>query len=320
LQDSERRLQQDDEKLIPQGDEVLRQGTKIFGPAAESSWEVLEHQGIAIRSPYTETYESMFSADDIRIDQSSEARRYLSKKGDVDLLKESLSELQEEMIIASEDATSQQADLEYFEHLESRQRELESQLEQAEQELSELRDSLPDRKVDIHPEQLRSSDEGEEYPTGIELIQQPSPPSPPISLDQGRDTRLLEDERGGLRQILASVTDDGPDRSNALVTAYLAQLSPPDEEQLSPPAEEQLSPPAEEQQSPPAEEQQSPPAEEQQSHSEGLQEATHDTHPPGPIETDPELSLVPHTSNSAPENDENKPNELTLFETGDHAR
>ncbi|KAI1608377.1 hypothetical protein EDD36DRAFT_423280 [Exophiala viscosa] len=220
LQEAEEKLMGEDEKLIEQGDQVLRKGSRIFGPAAPSSFRLLEEQGIVLRSQTTEAETSLISADDIRLDRTSEAQLYLSKKADVDLLRESLMELDEDGISATADPFSTREESELHGYMDSRTIDLRNQLGQAEEDLERLRSKLPDRKVNISEEQLIESEEG-----GVGLLEGLNPRTEGIHevATNSEETSLTtpDDRHDSLQQILDLATEDDPIRSNTLVNAYL---------------------------------------------------------------------------------------------------
>ncbi|EXJ76853.1 hypothetical protein A1O3_10498 [Capronia epimyces CBS 606.96] len=229
LQDREQKLYKMDETLIGQGDELQTQASKIFGPVANVSFEILDQQGVVVQSSEDDTDESTFMEDDIRLDKTSEAQHYLSKKGDVDLLRESLMELEVERVLIAEDQTLEEEDPGLLDSLESREQELRQQLKLAENDLDQLHDKLPERKVDIPEDQLRPLDERTEPVSDLSLSTRGS------VHQEGQETQEPASRpRDSLLQILESVTDENPVRANTLVNAYLYyQLKSSPEEQLA---------------------------------------------------------------------------------------
>ncbi|EXJ61550.1 hypothetical protein A1O7_01978 [Cladophialophora yegresii CBS 114405] len=208
LQSSEQKLLQQDENLVPRGYEIVAQGSKIFGVEADTSLEILEAQDIAVPPTATATSPSVLSADNIRLDQTSEARRYLSRKGDVDLLRESLMGLDEEQVMACAfpEVAMPAA------QLESRRQQLTLELEQAEADLETLHNNLPDREVQIPKDQLRS------FPTNEEASSQTDRDSAIGGETSGPQQEVQAES---LSQILEHVTDESPVRPETLVNAYL---------------------------------------------------------------------------------------------------
>ncbi|KIW88294.1 uncharacterized protein Z519_10861 [Cladophialophora bantiana CBS 173.52] len=208
----ETQLQEKDENLIQQCSLIRSQGFKIFGPAAESSFKVLEDQGVIVQSEGSDTEESVLSTDDIRLDQTSEARRYLSKKGDVDLLRETLMDLDVEQMMMSE--AGERPNI--LEDLKSRRNEVLLELGRAEEELARLHDELPERKVSISEEYLRLPSELEHPVAGQSDIEGGK------LGDSKLGSQFQSDVQGhGLSQILEGATKDNPVRSKTLVNAYL---------------------------------------------------------------------------------------------------
>jgi hypothetical protein len=220
LQSSENTLLEQDENLVSRGYEFIAQGSKIFGVAADASLEILDAQGIVL--PVTEivTDPSVFSADDIRLDQTSEARRYLSRKGDVDLLRESLMSLDGEQIIGS----SSPGEAMPVDQLESRRQTLLVELQQAEADLETLRNNLPDRKVEIPEDQLRSpaasiaTDTDASSHRDLNSATVGDTPGPAL---EPRTGPQLHDHTESLSQILDRVTDKSHVGAETLVKAYL---------------------------------------------------------------------------------------------------
>ncbi|EXJ66526.1 uncharacterized protein A1O5_10195 [Cladophialophora psammophila CBS 110553] len=212
LQRVETKLQEKDKNLIQQCSHIRSQGLKIFGSAAESSFKILEDQGLIVQSEGSDTEESILSTDDIRLDQTSEARRYLSKKGDVDLLRETLMDLDVEQMMMSE--ADEQSNI--LEDLESRRNEALLELGRAEEELARLHDELPERKVSISEEHLRPPSELEQTVAGQSDIEREK------LGDSELGSQFQSDVQGnGLSQILEGATKDNPVRSKTLVNAYL---------------------------------------------------------------------------------------------------
>ncbi|OAP64080.1 hypothetical protein AYL99_00052 [Fonsecaea erecta] len=226
LKQVETKLQEEDRKLIQQGFQIVRQGSKIFGPAAETSFQVLNDQGVVMQSRRSATEESIISADDIRLDQTPEARRYLSKQGDVELLEELLINLAAEraMLIDANEPPS------VIQELDTRYKELSDKLNQAEEVLARLYDDLPERRVSIPQEQLI-----EQHSTSRSDID----PEETGSASESQSQRELPGN--SLSQILASTTNDHPDPSTTLVKAYLnyqSQQSARGQQDLSEAAED----------------------------------------------------------------------------------
>lgn len=224
LQEAEQKLQEEDTLLVEQGDQIVEQGTRIFGPATQATLDFLQQQGITVQSLDTRSQGSIVSQNDIRRDETTDARLYLSKKGDVDLLRENLMELEEEQILAAEGVNNNQEEPAILGALESRKRDLMQQLEEAEETLLQLRDKLPDRQVNIPEDQLRPLGE-EEMPTTEPANLDPEHEIAQETMtitDLDENTRLIPSGRQhSLRQILNTVTDDNTIRSNILVNAYL---------------------------------------------------------------------------------------------------
>ncbi|KIX04529.1 uncharacterized protein Z518_05399 [Rhinocladiella mackenziei CBS 650.93] len=216
LQASEQKLKVADEELIHQGYEARAQGSKIFGQSAPESFQILDQQGIIVQSQDSEDDDSALLADDIRCDQTYEAQLYLSKMGDVDLLKESLMEVDAELHLVEKSDILDDHEPE----LRSRQQELLEQLDKAENDLTVLRDNLPERKVDIPEEQLRPPGEEEEAVLGASDVSER--PAQDHNQDPEADSQfLLGPQKGGLLSILEKVTDDDHIKYDTLVNAYL---------------------------------------------------------------------------------------------------
>ncbi|OQU99237.1 hypothetical protein CLAIMM_04900 [Cladophialophora immunda] len=220
------KLQEVDQKLIQQGDQIGHQAERIFGPTAETSFQVLNDQGVVVQSRESSTEDSILSTDDIRLDQTSEARRYLSKKGDVDALRDILVNLHAERIMLSE--ANEQPDV--IEELETRHKEVLAELRRAEEELATLYAELPERNGSISKDQLCPPSEMEQKIASQSDIDHEETGSglgsPPQSGIQGNS----------LSQILESTTNDNSIRSTALVNAYLnyqLQQSPREQQSLS---------------------------------------------------------------------------------------
>ncbi|KIW69845.1 hypothetical protein PV04_02168 [Phialophora macrospora] len=242
LQSSENTLLEQDENLVSRGYEFVAQGSKIFGVAADTSLEILDAQGIVVPATETATDPSVLSADDIRLDQTSEARRYLSRKGDVDLLRESLMSLDGEEIIAS----TLPGEAMPVDQLESRRQTLIVELQRAEADLETLRNNLPDRKVEIPEDQLRSP--ATSIATNEDASGQPdlgaaiSGQTPAQALEPGTG-RQPDDQTESLSQILDRVTGNSHVSAATLVNAYLLyqlQRSPEERKAFLKTVEEEL--------------------------------------------------------------------------------
>ncbi|KAK5449304.1 hypothetical protein LTS15_008846 [Exophiala xenobiotica] len=227
LQEAEQKLQEEDTLLVEQGDQIVEQGNRIFGPATQATLDFLEQQGITVQSLDTRSQGSIVSQNDIRRDETSDARLYLSKKGDVDLLRENLMELEEEQLLAAEGVNAnQEEEPAILEALESRKRNLMQQLEEAEETLLQLRDKLPDRQVNIPEDQLRPLGDEDllaatSEPANLDLERETAQETLTIP-DLDENTSLIPSGRQhSLGQILNTVTDDNTIRSNMLVNAYL---------------------------------------------------------------------------------------------------
>lgn len=206
LQNDEWRLQEMDEKAIEQGYEVLTQGPKIFGPASESSFKILDSQDVAIQSEDTDTEAA---TDDIRLDQNPEAQASLSKKGDVDLLRERFAELEADRILTSKNQDHAKEASESLETIEQACKEVIQKLERAEKELSQLRDNLPDRRVSVPADQLRAPEEEDDDDTQA-----------PFEHDRNNPTADCHQET--LQAILQSTTEGPTVTRNTLVKAWLS--------------------------------------------------------------------------------------------------
>ncbi|KIW19352.1 hypothetical protein PV08_03647 [Exophiala spinifera] len=235
LQAVERKLEDEDEDLIQQGYQIVSQGSRIFGPAAEDSLEFLRQQDIVVQSPHGEDGEegSEISQNDIRRDESMDARLFLSKKGDVDLLLESLMELEEEEFLAADGAGFETDEPAILETLQTRKRELIQRLDEAEEELLRLWQKLPDRQVSIPDDQLRSSVD-EEMP-GSEIWNPDNEDVSEVNENSEDSNHLIPSgQKQGYRQILNYVTNNISTRPNILVDAYLLyQLRQLPEEQAA---------------------------------------------------------------------------------------
>ncbi|ETI27113.1 hypothetical protein G647_09795 [Cladophialophora carrionii CBS 160.54] len=238
LQSSEQKLLHQDEDLVPRGDDIVAQGSKIFGVEADTSLEILDAQGIFVPPTATATDPSVLSADDIRLDRTSEARQYLSRKGDVDLLRETLMTLDGEQDLASTfPEVAMPAD-----QLESRRQQLVLELEQAEADLETLHNNLPDRKVEIPDDQLRS------LPTNEDASSQHDRDSAIGGETSGQALRAStggqqDDQTESLSQILEHATDESHVRPETLVNAYLLyqlRRSPEEREAFLKTVEEKL--------------------------------------------------------------------------------
>ena len=225
VQQLEVQLQEEDEKLIEQGFNIVTQASEIFGSAADSSFRILDEQGVAVQCRDTEPEESIVDADDIRLDPTSEAKQYLSKKGEVDLLREVLMDLNEERVMASEAIEAP----EVIEGLESKQKKVLHELRVAEDELLVLHDRLPDRKVNISEEHLLPVPEEQQVISAqadtVDVEEQ--------SMDKESKSHSLPDPQGesSLSQILEDPSLERPNRPSTFVNAYLLyqyQQSPQD--------------------------------------------------------------------------------------------
>ncbi|KIX93188.1 uncharacterized protein Z520_11042 [Fonsecaea multimorphosa CBS 102226] len=234
LKQIETELQAEDKKLIQQGFQIGRQGSKIFGPAAETSFQILNDQGVVVRSEESVTEDSVLSTDDIRLDQTPEAQRYLSKMGDVDVLQDILINMDAELRMLSE--TNETLDV--MEELETRRKEVLNELRLAEEDLAKLYEDLPERRVNISEEQIRPPSETEQ--------QLPSQ----SNIDYGETGGVLgsqsrsEIQGNSLSQILQSATNDNSVQSTTKVEVYLDYQSQqsPEERQNSPQAAEDARP------------------------------------------------------------------------------
>lgn len=220
LQNAERNLQEKDVSLVEKGYEVVTQGSKLFGPTADSSLEILDLQALFVQAEDTDSEDSFAPTDDIRLDQNPLAQEFLSKKGDVDLLRESLAELDAERVMISSNEDVPYEEHESLEVIESKRREIMQQLEKAEVDLGQLRDNLPDRDVSIPPDQLRPPGEDDNIPS----FQSPA--------EQTGDEQHGTDAKGdshsapghhpeSLQNILQTATEDETIKPNTLVNAYL---------------------------------------------------------------------------------------------------
>lgn len=215
LLDTEEKLQESDDSLVVQGDSIRAQGTRIFGPAAQSSFEVLsKDSGFLDIQEDTETEGSVAFSDD-GLGQTLEGKQYLSKKGDVDLLRETLINIAGElgMIIGREKLLAD--DVDSVEALRVQRQEVTDQLQKAEEELDDLRDKLPDREVDIRSEQLRSpTEEREEISFYPDLPEQDAEAASRLlpGLHRPRLDRILEN---------ATQTKGEPVKPKILAEAYL---------------------------------------------------------------------------------------------------
>ncbi|KIW21700.1 uncharacterized protein PV07_12867, partial [Cladophialophora immunda] len=175
------------------------------------SFQVLNDQGVVVQSRESSTEDSILSADDIRLDQTSEARRYLSKKGDADALRDILVNLHAEWMASSE--ANAQPDV--MEELETRHKEVLAELRRTEEELGTLYAELPERNGSISKDQLCPPSEMEQKISRQSDIDHEETGSgsgsPPQSGIQGNS----------LSRILESTTNDNSVRSTALVHAYL---------------------------------------------------------------------------------------------------
>lgn len=162
-----------------------------------------------------------------------DARLFLSKKGDIDLLLESLVDLEEEEFLAADDNGFPTDGLETLEVLQTRKRDLIQRLEEAEEELLSLWEKLPDRQVTIPDDQLQSSID-EEMPSS-DVENQEALELQDLDENSEENKRLIPcGQRHKFRQILDSVTSDISIRPNVLVNAYLLhQLRLLPEEQVT---------------------------------------------------------------------------------------
>ncbi|KIW40819.1 uncharacterized protein PV06_07991 [Exophiala oligosperma] len=241
LQTTERKLEEKDDFLIQQGYQITYRGSRIFGPLAESSLDFLRQQDVTVLSVRADTEGgSEVSQNDIRHDQTVEARLFLSKKGDIDLLLENLMELEEGEFPAGDEGVPETDDSTMLKSLETRKRDLMRQLEEAEEELLTLWEKLPDRPEDIPEDQLRSSVEGQEETPAADDGSPEGQGVEESNQDPENENRLVPgDRRHRFRQILDSVTDGGGGgggsvRPDTLVNAYLLhQLRSSPEEQAA---------------------------------------------------------------------------------------
>ncbi|OAG41763.1 hypothetical protein AYO21_03998 [Fonsecaea monophora] len=193
--------------LIQQSYQIVQQGSVIFGPAAATSLQVLDNQGVVVRRRQSSTEESIPN-DDIRLDETPEAQRYLSKKGDVDMLREILINMDVKRMMLF-DANEEP---EVIEDFEVEYKQVLDEMKEAQEELDKLYEELPERRVSISQEQFPEMDQDvtsqsyiDHAETGSASGSQPRPELPANTL-----SHLLE-----------STAADNRDESTTLVKAYL---------------------------------------------------------------------------------------------------
>lgn len=217
LHELEDRLQNQDENLVAQADAIIEQASRIFGAEADGSFRILDEQGVAVQSHRTSTDDSVFDPDDIRKDQGSEVLQYLSKKRDVDQLKEELLELEAErgMLLS---AAGESKDIQY---LESRVEEVLRELSQAEEDLTALHDKLPERKVVIPQDQLLEASEQLETPSTQNKQNKENLETEGEKLTEQSPLGAEAQAVSSFSRILDDATQDDADGSEPFVKAYL---------------------------------------------------------------------------------------------------